>query len=170
MPGVRKAVVMSEAEVDAFLESSLTGVLTTLDKGGWPHSTAMWFVIDRSEHRLRMWTYAKSQKAVNLRRDRRCSFLAETGTQYLELQGVLVRAEAEILDDFYDVTRVGVDLYRRYVGTEGEGPEGAALEEIERQARKRIGVIVGLSRVASWDHTKLMSSPYGDGRQQKEAT
>ena len=150
---------MSRTEVDSFLASSPTGVLTTIGKDGWPHSTAMWFILDAAERRLRMWTYAKSQKAVNLRREPRCSFLAERGTQYVELQGVLVRAEIVLLEDFDDVARIGKDLYRRYV--DEKGPEGPALEEIERQAHKRIGLSLDLRRVASWDHTNLGTSPYG---------
>jgi PPOX class probable F420-dependent enzyme len=150
---------MSRAEVDSFLSSCPTAVLTTIGKDGFPHSTAMWFVLDTSERRLWMWTYAKSQKAVNLRRDSRCSFLAEQGTQYTELKGVLVRTKVALIEDFDDVGRIGKDLYRRYV--DDNGPQGAALEEIERQARKRVGLSLDLTRVASWDHSKLGRSPYG---------
>ena len=37
---------MTAAEVAAFLEPARTGVLTTLDREGWPHSTGMWFAPD----------------------------------------------------------------------------------------------------------------------------
>ncbi|MDQ3955695.1 MAG: pyridoxamine 5'-phosphate oxidase family protein [Actinomycetota bacterium] len=169
MPKLRDVVRMSEQEVESFLDSSLTGVLTTLSKGGWPHSTAMWFVVDAAERRIRMWTYAKSQKAVNLRRDPRCSFLVERGTQYLELKGVLIRARVDIVDGLEDVGRIGKDLYRRYVDSNGGDPRGPALDEIERQARKRVGLTIGLDRVTSWDHAKLGSSPYESpvGREEK---
>ncbi len=161
MPKPRDMVTMSETEIHSFLASSLTAVLTTLDGKGWPHSTAMWFVPDLEDAPgLRMWTYAKSQKAVNLRRDARCAVLIERGTDYVDLQGVLVRAQASITDDVEEIARIGKDLYRRYVADDGGSPEGPALEEIERQATKRIGLTVPLTRLASWDHSKLGGSPY----------
>ena len=34
-------------------------------------------------------------------------------------------------------------------------PSDAALPFIEKQAQKRIGVVIDVERVVSWDHTKL---------------
>lgn len=146
---------MSPSEIEDFLESSKTGVLTTLDSNGWPHSVAMWFA--RGEDSIRMWTYAKSQKVKNVERDARVAFLAETGESYGELRGVLVRGEVEILRDFDDVRSIGVALNDRYVVP--SAPEAATdanvLGEIDRQAGKRVGLVLALERVASWDHRKL---------------
>lgn len=169
MPRPRDAVRMSEREIESFLASCQTGVLTTLGKGGWPHSTAMWFVFDAHQPQIRMWTYAKSQKALNLRRDPRCSFLVERGTDYMELKGVLIRAQVAIVEGIDDVGAIGKDLFRRYVDPDsGGGPTGPALVEIERQAQKRVGLTIALERVASWDHSKLGSSPYGSRVGQEE--
>ena len=155
---------MDEEEVAAFLGSSKTAVLTTLGRGGWPHSVAMWFVPPgvRGEQAIRMWTYRKSQKAKNLGRDPRGALLTESGESYADLRGVLVRARMQVIDDFDEVRAIGIALHRRYAGPFGDGSGGAeigaaALAEIERQARKRVGIVVPLDRVASWDHRKLGS-------------
>lgn len=158
MSSQRDEIVMSRAEVRAFLNDSLTAVLTTMDVRGWPHSVAMWFlprVVDGSDE-IHMWTYAKSQKARNLSRDPRCAVLIEEGHRYAELRGVLVRAEARLLSDYDDVYRIGADLYDRYVFPHTGVPidQGPA-DGIEKQAHKRVGVVVPLERVASWDHRKL---------------
>jgi PPOX class probable F420-dependent enzyme len=145
---------MTAAEVAAFLEPARTGVLTTLDRAGWPHSTGMWFAPDAES--LAMWTYAKSQKAKNVLRDPRCAFLVEGGVAYNELAGVLVRGNARVTDDFDEVTDVGRRLYDRYtLPTTGVAYEDGPNIEIERQARKRVAIILPMEEVASWDHSKL---------------
>ncbi len=147
---------MTDEEIVDFLQGATTVVLTTLDATGWPHSTAMWFVLDE-EGSLRMWTYGKSQKVKNLRRDPRAALLAEDGRTYDELRGVLVRGHVEVIEDFVEVRSIGLALHQRYVVP--SAPEAAedslVLPEIERQAAKRVGLVLPLERVASWDHRKL---------------
>jgi PPOX class probable F420-dependent enzyme len=143
---------MTNEEVETFLARPLTAVLSTLARDGGPHSAGMWFAAEPGA--LRMWTYAKSQKAVNLRRDPRAAFLAEEGVAYAELRGVLVRGRAELLTAFDDVVAIGIRLYELYTSA-GASPTGAALAEIGRQARKRVGIVLPRDDVASWDHSKL---------------
>lgn len=145
---------MTPAEIDAFLERPLTGVLSTLDRDGAPHSAGMWFVA--ADGALRMWTYAKSQKAVNLRRDARAAFLVEAGESYSELRGVLVRGDAQLVTETDEIADIGRALYTRYtLPSSGLPLAGPVLDEVERQATKRVGIVLALERVASWDHSKL---------------
>ena len=65
---------------------------------GWPHSMPMWFTVPR-DGEIWVWTYAKSQKVRNLERDPRATLLIETGHEYVELRGVQIEAEAEIVRD-----------------------------------------------------------------------
>ena len=151
---------MDDEEIGAFLQTSQTAVLSTLDRNGWPHAAAMWFVVvDGSDGgEIRMWTYRKSQKAMNLQRDPRSAFLAESGDGYADLRGVLVRGRVQILDEFHDVRAIGEALHERYVVRGGGASnDPIALAEIERQASKRVGLVLPLGRVASWDHRKLGS-------------
>jgi PPOX class probable F420-dependent enzyme len=145
---------MTPEEVETFLARPLTGVLSTLGRDGGPHAAGMWFAA--GDEAIRMWTYAKSQKAVNLRRDPRAALLVEEGSAYKELRGVLIRGRVELHDSFDDVRAIGVRLYELYTQPSTGLPlEGAVLDEIERQARKRIGITLPLADVASWDHSKL---------------
>ncbi|MFP5298580.1 MAG: pyridoxamine 5'-phosphate oxidase family protein [Actinomycetota bacterium] len=150
----RRDVSMGREEVAGFLSEPRTGVLTTLGADGWPHSTAMWFVPEAE--RILMWTYSRSQKAVNLRRDPRCAFLVEDGMAYDQLRGVLIQGEARLIEDHAEIRDIGVRLYERYtqprIGVDvADGP----IVEIERQAHKRVGLSIPLARVASWDHRRL---------------
>ena len=146
---------MTSGEIVEFLHEAPTGVLTTLGRDGWPHSVAMWFVVTGDE--LRMWTYRKSQKVKNISRDPRVAFLAETGATYGDLRGVLVRARAQIVAGFEDVRDIGLALNERYVAESNPSAasDPAILGEIDRQAQKRVGIVVRFERLASWDHGKL---------------
>ncbi|MGH2754402.1 MAG: pyridoxamine 5'-phosphate oxidase family protein [Actinomycetota bacterium] len=150
----RRDVSMTPEEVAAFLQPARTAVFTTLDRAGWPHCTAMWF--NPEQDRLSMWTYAKSQKAKNLVRDPRTALLVEDGAAYNELKGVLIRGRAQVIDTFEEVADVGRRLYERYtLPATGVAIEDGPIVEIERQARKRVAIVVPMDDVASWDHAKL---------------
>ena len=151
---------MDEDEVHAFLQASKTAVLSTLDRRGWPHAAAMWFVTTEgaSGREIRMWTYRKGQKVRNLQRDPRAAFIVESGAGYADLRGVLVRGRIQIIDEFEDLRAIGKALHERYVvRVAGSSEDPNVLSEIERQARKRVGLILPFERVASWDHRKLGS-------------
>ena len=154
MVSPRSDVYMTPEEVTSFLAEPRTAVLSTLERDGSPHAAAMWFVPGATE--MLMWTYAKSQKAVNLRRDPRCAVHAEEGLAYNELRGVLIQAEARVIDDFDTILGIGTALYERYtLPATGLGLDQGPLAEIERQARKRVGIGIPMERVSSWDHRKL---------------
>jgi PPOX class probable F420-dependent enzyme len=145
---------MTKDEIRSFLAEPRTAVLSTLEHDGAPHAAAMWFVHDGDD--LLMWTYAKSQKAVNLRRDARCALHAEDGLAYNELRGVLIQATATLIEDHDAILDIGKALYDRYtLPSIGVPMEDGPIVELERQARKRVGIRVPMARVASWDHRKL---------------
>ena len=145
---------MTSSEISDFIRDAMTADLTTLEADGWPHSVAMWFV--PGDEVLRMWTYRKSQKVLNLRRDPRFALLVESGQSYNELRGILVRGRARILESFDDVKAIGEALHGRYVLGESDFTiDEVSMREIERQAHKRVGLELPLDRIASWDHSKL---------------
>ncbi len=62
----RDLIRMSDEEIRAFLQEQRTLQIATIDHDGWPHLVAMWYVVINDQ--VVFWTYAKSQKIVNLRR------------------------------------------------------------------------------------------------------
>ena len=102
-----------------------------------------------------MWTYAKSQKSKNLQRDPRASLLVEAGEPYADLRGVLFKGRVQLVTETADIARIGCLLYERYIQPKtGVDLEDGAREPIERQATKRIGIVLPVGRFASWDHAK----------------
>jgi PPOX class probable F420-dependent enzyme len=145
----RAQIVMSDAEIADFVATSRAGTLATIGGDGQPHLTAMWYGVVDGE----IWfeTKAKSQKAVNLRRDPRITFLLEDGLTYDTLRGVSFEGTAEIVEDPEAVFRVGVSVWERYTGPYTEEQRPA----VEMMMNGRIAVRLVAKRVRSWDHRKL---------------
>jgi PPOX class probable F420-dependent enzyme len=149
----RAQITMSDAEVRAFIESSRTATMATVGPNGTPHLVAMWFgVIDGQ-----IWfeTKARSQKAVNLRRDPRITVMIEDGLTYDTLRGVSLEGAATIVDDPDALWAVGVSVWERY-----NGPYTDEVKPlVEFMLNKRVAVRVDVGRVRSWDHRKLGMDP-----------
>jgi PPOX class probable F420-dependent enzyme len=152
----RADIVLTDAEVDELLAGTRTATLATIGPDGRPHLVAMWFAVVDGD--ICFETKAKSQKAVNLRRDPRVSVLVEDGTTYEDLRGVSIEGTAEVSDDGELLWRIGVGVWERYYGpyTEDVRPF------VEAMLNKRVAVRVTADRVRSWDHRKLGMPPTGD--------
>jgi PPOX class probable F420-dependent enzyme len=140
---------MSEDEVAAFLAGRHSMSVATNGPDGYPHLVAMWYgFLDGAPA---IWTYAKSQKVQNLRRDDRITCLIEDGDNYQELQGLMLVGRGVIIDDMAQKMAVGKSLYERYTG-----PLTAESQaDLARNARKRVVIRIEVERVMSWDHRKL---------------
>ena len=144
----RDAIKMTPEEVDAFLADEKTVTCATNGRDGFPHLMPLWFVV--RDGRIWAWTYAKSQKVKNLERDPRATLQIETGLDYAELRGVMLRCEVEIHRDVDVVTDFAMDLVGRYMG----GGEGAR-DSFAKQAPKRVALEVVERDRVTWDHRKL---------------
>lgn len=139
---------MSDAEVAAFLDEELIVTCATLGPNGFPHLMPLWFVV--RDGTLWAWTYRKSQKVVNLRRDPRTTLQVEAGDgDYGQLRGIMIEAQTRLHDDLDVVAGVGAALASRYSGTE------VLPDALAAQAPKRIALEFVETRRVTWDHRKL---------------
>jgi PPOX class probable F420-dependent enzyme len=145
----RDQIRMSDEEMRAFLQEGRILQVATLDHDGWPHLVAMWYVFVNDQ--VVFWTYAKSQKALNLRRDNRLTCLVETGQRYEELRGVQFKGRAILNDDRETVQRTGEMIFERYMGPMNDNLR----QVVAAQAPKRVLVFVEPVEITSWDHRKL---------------
>ena len=151
----RAKIVMTPSEVAAFLERSRTATVVSVGPGGMPHVVAMWYGIVGGA--IYIETKAKSQKAVNLRRDPRMVVMVEAGTTYDTLRGVSLEGHAVIIeeadgDEYWAAAR---SVYERYTGPYGPDARPA----LEFMMNKRIAVKLVPQRIRSWDHRKLGMDP-----------
>jgi PPOX class probable F420-dependent enzyme len=153
----RAQIVMTPAEVTAFLQRSRTATVASIGPGGLPHLVAMWYGIIGDAVYLE--TKAKSQKAVNLRRDPRMVFMVEAGASYDTLRGVSLEGDATIIEesDGEEYWAAAISVYERYTAPYTE----EARPLVELMMNKRVVVKLVPARIRSWDHRKLGLGPTG---------
>jgi PPOX class probable F420-dependent enzyme len=111
----------------------------------------MWYELDGGD--VCFWTYGKSQKVVNLRRDPRVTVLVATGDVYEELRGVSISGTAEIVEPGTpEVLAFGLRLFEKYWGPADDDLVKAG---VEAQAQKRVLIRVKADNTVTWDHSKL---------------
>lgn len=146
----RAMIALSSAERREYIQTAKTIILATNGKDGYPHAVAMWFVADDDEV-VWMTTYRKSQKVVNIRRSPKVALHVESGVTYDKLKGVLIRGDAELIEDEDTCLQTLVRIQEKMLGSLPDG----AKEAMRQQARKRVVIRVTPRRVSSWDHAKL---------------
>lgn len=155
MANVRDRIRLSEQEIAAFLESSRTVIMGTINHDGYPHLVPMWYsMLDGLVH---MHTYRTSQKVRNIERDSRGSVLVEDGTEYDKLRGVFIRGRFEILDDQELCYRIAVASARKYQGLSEE----QAGDALRYYIRKRVALVFHPEKTSSWDHRKTEQAGAG---------
>ena len=146
----RGLITMSDEEVTAFLDEQRTVICATNGPHGWPHLMPLWYTVRNGE--IWAWTYAKSQKVRNLKREPRATLQIEAGDEYAELRGVMIETETVVHHDSKLVVEFGLELFERYGSATG-GEE--FLEIVRSQAAKRVALQFVPRRIATWDHRKL---------------
>src|SRR5262245_50118697 len=149
MPSRRDQIKMTPDELDAFLNERQTMNVATIGPTGHPHVVAMWYGF--VDGKPAFWTFGKSQKIVNLRRDPRITALVEDGETYGELRGAELVGTARVVEDPAEIYAIGAAVAERYTGPVTESSRSF----IEAQATKRLGVVIDVERVVPWDHRKL---------------
>ncbi|GAA1070562.1 pyridoxamine 5'-phosphate oxidase family protein [Nocardiopsis composta] len=150
----RARIRLTGEEAEAFLAANRKVQVATVGRDGAPHLSTLFYAMVGG--RLAFWTYAASQKAVNLRRDPRMTCLVDDGEDYGELRGLVLYGTAELDGDPAAVARVGTAVTAAMTGTpvaDLQGPE--AQQGIAQAGRKRVAVFLDVQRTVSWDHRKI---------------
>jgi PPOX class probable F420-dependent enzyme len=153
MSAGRAAVRMSDEEIHEFLTSSSKVQVATIGPDGSPHLTTLFYFV--RDGKVAFWTYASSQKIKNLQRDPRITLLIEDGDDYFELRGVTIHGTAELVTDEDGIRAIGTAVANVMAGGVDLGDFGR--QEVERQVKKRYAVVVTPTKVASWDHHKMLT-------------
>ena len=157
MSSGRDAVRLTDEELEEFLTANMKVQVATNGPDGRPHLATLFYVM--VEGRLFFWTYGKSQKIQNLRRDPRITCLVEDGEDYFELRGATVFGKARLIEDYDQLVDLGGRVARAMAQGQDLGDLGDQI--VAQQARKRVGVIVEPEKIASWDHRKMTAPPGG---------
>jgi len=142
---------MSEDEIVAFLAEGKAANFATIGPNGRPHLVALWYVPHGNV--IETWTFAKSQKAANLRRLPQATILVEEGDSYEKLRGVSMECDVELVTDVEKITSIGQQLTLRYSPSQEIGTSASQFARL--QAPKRVGLVCRPTKIVSWDHSKL---------------
>jgi len=153
MPSRRDLIRMSDDELRSFLRSSKTIIINSNGPGGYPHPMPMWFAVD-DDGSVRMTTFRKSQKVLNLERDPKVSLLVEAGEEYSQLRGVVLYGRARVVDDLAVVTQTLLAIGGAGNLTDPAARKGAEAA-VAKTAAKRVAILIRPERIVSWDHAKL---------------
>jgi len=143
----REQIKLTPEEQIEFLRECRKVSLATLDKEGFPHLVAMNFVaIDGT---IYMSSYGKAQKVVNIRRNPKVAVMAESGKNYAQLRGIMIRGNCEIIEDRESVAKLMGAI-------RGRDTADAEMPPIPEQIlTKRVILKVVPKKTTSWDHSKL---------------
>ena len=92
-----RAIAMTADEVDDYLRTARTCRVGSVGADGAPHVSALWFVWDGTALWLNSLT--RSQRWTNVVRSPRVSVLVDGGDEFMELHGVEIIGEAEVVGD-----------------------------------------------------------------------
>jgi len=151
---VRDKIKLTTPEIDELLRGRHVMSIATLGRTGHPHLIATWYAF--LDGAPAFWTYGKSQKVVNLRRDPRISAMVEDGEAYHELRGVSIEGKGRIIEDPDIILQVGAGQMVRYGGVDEVTDE--MLPMLQMQARKRVVIRIEAEHYISWDHRKLAAA------------
>jgi PPOX class probable F420-dependent enzyme len=151
MPSRRDQIQLSQDEIVAFLAEEKVANIATVGPNGRPHLVPLWYVPHGDV--LETWTFARSQKAANLRRLPQATILVETGTEYEKLRGVSMECDVELVTDVEKITAIGQQLMHRYNANQEAATAGSQF--VRLQAPKRVGLVCRPTKIVSWDHAKL---------------
>jgi len=143
----QRQIQLTPAEQAAFLQEGHTAALATLDKDGFPHVVAMGFLA--KDDAIYMTSYAKAQKVVNIKRNPKVGLMIETGKNYGDFRGLMIRGHCYIIEDAALVAGIIQELQAKQSGKTETPREAVA------SAPKRVILKITPEKVASWDHTKL---------------
>jgi PPOX class probable F420-dependent enzyme len=143
----RQQIQLSPDEQAAFFRERKKAAFATIDKDGFPHVVAMnYFARDGAFY---MTSYGKAQKVVNVRRNPKVALMMETGDDYAELRGVMIRGRCEILES-EDAVRAAFEGRAEAQANPAPVQPGA-----RASAPKRVVLKIVPEKVISWDHRKL---------------
>lgn len=146
----RRDISMTEDEVERMLDEGRDLQVATNGHDGFPHLTTLWYAT--VDGLITFRSFSKSQRIVNLTRDPRITVLVETGDDYDELRGVMIKGRAELDASPERVMATYLAVTRRM-----QGP-GVTQEAVEamfgRFKDKNTVVTIHPEKVVSWDHRK----------------
>ena len=97
---------------DEFLKSQKILRLATLGKNKTPHIVPVWYMY--SSKKIYIGTYTRTQKAKNVKKNNRVSFVVDVGVNAPNIYGVMGEGTANLILDISKVKKIATKILLRY--------------------------------------------------------
>ena len=97
---------------DEFLKSQKILRLATVDKNNTPHIVPVWYIY--SSKKIYIGTNTRTQKANNLKKNKRVSFCVDIGIKAPNIFGVMGKGKANLILDKSKVKKMAIKILLRY--------------------------------------------------------
>ena len=140
---------LTEDQIEQLLTEESRLRIATIGPGSDINLTPMTFGYANGK----IYIFARGQKIANLRRTPTATILVDVGEAWRELQGVMLRGTAQVLEDV-DAEASDADLQaaQANLGVKHglDGPYGASAS-----GRSRRWIVFTPEKITSWDNAKL---------------
>ncbi len=100
---------------DNFLKTQKVLRLATIDQKGTPHIVPVWYLY--SQKKFYIGTNTRTEKAKNLKKNKRVSFCIDVGIHSPKIYGVMGKGSAKLILDKNKVSAIAKKILKRYFRT-----------------------------------------------------
>lgn len=152
------SVKLTSQEIDDFLRTANTLIISTIRKSGEPLMTPIWYVWMDEAFLVR--TGADSAKVQHIRRDPRACCLVEEGEAWVDLRAVVANCDVAIVHDPDTISRFQIAFDKKYAKSR---PERASLPSSTQSHYGSDRVVLRFTprdgELRSWYNRKIRMKP-----------
>jgi len=100
---------------DNFLKTQKVLRLATIDQKGTPHIVPVWYLY--SQKKFYIGTNTRTEKAKNLKKNKRVSFCIDVGIHSPKIYGVMGKGNAKLILEKNKVSSIAKKILKRYFRT-----------------------------------------------------
>lgn len=100
---------------DSFLKTQKILRLATIDNTGRPHIVPVWYLY--SQKKFYVGTNTRTEKAKNLKKNKRVSFCVDIGIHSPEIYGIMGKGNAKLILEKNKVSSLAKKILKRYFKT-----------------------------------------------------
>jgi nitroimidazol reductase NimA-like FMN-containing flavoprotein (pyridoxamine 5'-phosphate oxidase superfamily) len=153
-----RELALDPDQVEEMLSNQWNIRIATMDAAGRINLTPMWFGWAGGK----IYIYGRGQKVANLRRNPNCTVLIDRNEKFPELQGIMMRGTARVLETAEDeAAEPDLEQARRQIGIKYNGGHGQAPVAdpppmaATAAGRSRRWIVFTPERTVTWDSFKL---------------
>ncbi len=153
-----RELALDPAQIDEMMTQQWNMRIASIGPRDHINLTPMWFGWAGG----RIYFYGRGQKIVNLRRNPACTVLVDRNEKFPELQAVMLRGRAIVLEDAAaeaadpHLAEARIQMGRKYNGGHGSPPvDDPPANGATAGGRSRRWVVVVPERMVTWDNFKL---------------